>query len=124
MFHIIHDVFRSPLDAGRREFYLQPAQIRQSDDTREKMTPDLAIRPVSDWSGSYKIIIIAEPEAILHLPAFTTGLHNLSGRPVGIISDDDILAEHSLLGAYRIGILSEAHSQAIIVLIIFKYKEM
>ena len=73
------------------------------------MAPDFAIRPVSDWPGSYQIIIIAEPETVFHLPAVKAGLHNLSGCPVGIIGDDDILAEHSLFPAHVIGVFSEAH---------------
>jgi len=88
--HIIHYIFRSPLDAGRSEFELQSAQIRQGNHAREKVAPDLAIRPVSDWPSSYQIIIIAEPETVFHLPPIKAGLHNLPSCPVGIIGDDVI----------------------------------
>ncbi len=44
-------------------------------------------------TGADQLIILAESEPIFHLPAGQTGLDDLADRPIGIIGDDNVLAE-------------------------------
>jgi len=52
------------------------------------MILDFAFSPVSDWPGSYQIIVIAKSETVFHLPTIETGLYNLPRCPVGVIRDN------------------------------------
>jgi len=57
------------------------------------MTAYLTVGPMPERLHRNQVIVLAEPEAFLHLPAVETGLHDIRGGPVHVVGDDNVLAE-------------------------------
>jgi hypothetical protein len=66
--HVVHDLLDRPFSSGSSHLQLDSAQIGHRHHTGEKMTPDLAVRPVPDWTrGAHQIVIFTETEPVLNL---------------------------------------------------------
>ena len=112
--HVFHDIGGRSLDSGRRQSEFDPAQIRHGHDAGEKMASYLAVRPVTHGAYSNEVVVLAQAEAILHLPAIKTRLYDIPRRPVHVVRDDDILPEHGLPALDQISVFTETHGKTIV----------
>ena len=111
--HVFHDIGSRSIDSDCRQSQFDPAQIRHGSDASEKMASYLAVRPVTHGAYSNEIVILAQTEAILHLPAIKTCLYDISHRPVRVVCDNDILPEHGLPALDQISVFTETHGKTV-----------
>ena len=115
--HVLHHARGGPLHAALVESDFQSAQIRECYHAGKKVAADLAVGPVSDRAGANQVIIFAETKPVFNLPSIKAGLHDFMGRPIRVIGDDNIFAEHCLLFTDPVDILSKTHRQTVLGLL-------
>ena len=91
--HIVHHIISGTFHAGLLQPEFEHPQVGQGHDAGKKMAADLAVGPVPKRLYVDQIIVFALPEAVLYLPPVQVSLDDLGRGPVGVVGDDDALAQ-------------------------------
>ena len=118
--HVVHDLLDRTFSSGSSHLQFDSAQIGHGHHTGEKMTPDLAIRPVADWSRADQIVILAETEPVLNLPEGKARFDDIAGHPVRIVGNNDVFPKHRFFPVDQRDIFAKGQRQAVRELLKFQ----